>query len=145
MPKVRKGAFERWVKRASIATEDYRAGVQEPRRAWKEATLAAKEAWRQGVQQAISQGRWERQVSATRNEDWEQKAATLGADRYAPGVQAAQEVYAARVSPYLQAIERLSLPPRGPKGDPRNLERVRLIAQTLHQMKTGGRSSTSGR
>ena len=145
MPRVRPGAFERWVKRASIATEDYRQGVQAPRRNWKEATLAAREAWRQGVQQAISQGRWERRVSATRNEDWEEKAATLGADRYAPGVQAAQDIYAARVTPYLQAIERLTLPPRGPKGDPRNLERVRLIAQTLHNLKTGGQSSASGR
>ena len=142
MPKVRPGAFERWVKRASIATEDYRAGVQQPRKDWREATLAAKEAWRQGVQQAISQGRWERQVSATRSDQWSEKASTLGADRYAPGVQAAQEIYAARVSPYLRAIESITLPARGPKGDPRNLERVRIIAQTLHQLKTGGRGPT---
>jgi len=143
MPKVRKGWDQRWVQRASIATDDYRAGVADPRRDWQEATRAAKDAWRQGVQQAIAEGRWERQIAATSSQHWAERAETLGAERYAPGVQSSQEIYARRVAPYLQAIERMVLPPRGPKGDPRNIERVRVIAQQLHALKTGRTGSTA--
>jgi len=145
MPKVRKGAADRWVQRASIAGEDYRAGVMDPRRDWQEATRAARDAWRQGIQQAMTEGRWERGVSQVSSQEWAQRAASLGAERYAPGVQASQNIYAARVAPYLQAIESLTLPPRGPKGDPRNIERVRVIAQTLHQLKTGRGGGTARR
>jgi hypothetical protein len=45
----------------------------------------------------------------------------------------------------LQVIESIQLPPRGPKGDPRNIERVRVIAQALRARKLAavGRSAAA--
>ena len=138
MPKVRKNVEDRWVKRASVATEDYRSGVQDPRKDWAEAAIAARDAYKQGVTQALQRGAWERGVSTAGSAHWARRAAEIGADRFAQGVAASQARYAEKVKPYLDTIERMTLPPRGPKGDPRNIQRVAAIAKALHDQKTKG-------
>jgi len=146
MARVRPGAAERWVRRASAASQDYQAGIENPRQSWQQAAAAAKDSWAQGVQQAIQNNRYSLGVQRAGDEKWRRKAIAKGVGRYGPGVSEAQSDYATAVAPYLQTIESLTLPPRGPKGDPRNLERVRVIAQALRERKlraTGG--GTTGR
>jgi hypothetical protein len=52
-------------------------------------------------------------------------------------VQIAKDDYAKGFGPYANVIAATTLPPRYPKGDPRNIERVSAIAQALHQEKVG--------
>lgn len=145
MARVRPGAAERWVRRASAAGQDYQAGIENPRQSWQQAASAAKANWAEGVQQAIQQGRYAAGVQRAGDEKWRRKSITKGVQRYGPGVAEAQNDYANAVAPYLQTIEALTLPPRGPKGDPRNLERVRVIAQALRQRKLAGSGGGTAR
>ncbi|MEM4019798.1 MAG: hypothetical protein QXG57_06190 [Thermofilaceae archaeon] len=126
---------EKWVRRASQATQDYQFGVQNPTTDWQQATLQAANAWQQGVQQAIQERRWEGGVRATPTQKWQRAAIEKGAQRFAQGVQVARDEWAQAWEPFRQVIESVQLPPRGPKGDPNNIQRVARIAQALHEAK----------
>jgi len=134
MPKVRGGAAK-WKQRSSAAQADYSAGIANPRRDWAEATAAAEESYMQGVQAAISSGRFGKGVRRSGSAKWAAQSKTLGAQRFAQGVQASGDNYQRGFDPYRQVIENINLPERGPKGDPRNIERVRLIDDALHAAK----------
>ena len=135
MPKVRQGGSDRWVNRASVATEDYKTGIMNPRTDWSQATLAAKDNYARGIQDAISKDSFSKGVRKAGSQKQQSKAVGKGAQRFAAGVADAQGDYAAAIAPYLQVIESTTLPPRGPKGDPRNLERVKAITVALRNKK----------
>lgn len=137
MPKVRADAAGRWSRRAAVATEDYRAGVANPRTPWAAATVAAAPVQAAAVQAAIAAGSYAKGVQKAGDERWRNKASTKGADRFAPGVAEAQSDYQAGVQPYLDTIANTTLPPRGPKGDPKNIQRVIAIATALRNKKMG--------
>lgn len=139
MPAVKSVAVaaDKWVRRAGQASQDYARGVQSPRKSWQEATSEAAEAQAAGVQQAIAEGRFEKGVQKAGNGKWQRKASTLGAQRFGPGVAAAKADYESGFSPYASVIQGVSLPPRGPKGDPRNYERTKAIGEALHEAKVG--------
>ena len=126
---------EKWARVTPGRSADYQAGIQNPKRDWAEATKAAEEAWVQGIQEAASQRRFSRGVSKAGTEKWKKKALELGATRWGPGVAAARDDYEKGFAPYAEVIARTTLPPRGPKGDPKNIERVRVLAQALHEAK----------
>jgi len=126
---------EKWARVTPGRSADYQAGIQNPKRDWAEATKAAEEAWVQGIQEAASQRRFSRGVARAGSEKWKKKALELGASRWGPGVAAARDDYERGFAPYAEVIARTSLPPRGPKGDPKNIERVRVLAQALHEAK----------
>ena len=126
---------EKWARVTPGRSADYQAGIQNPKRDWAEATKAAEEAWVQGIQEAASQRRFSRGVARAGSEKWKKKALELGATRWGPGVAAARDDYEKGFAPYAEVIARTTLPPRGPKGDPKNIERVRVLAQALHEAK----------
>lgn len=130
-------ASDKWVRRAGQAAPDYARGVQNPRTSWAEATTAAAEAQAAGVQAALANNSFEKGVAAAGNAKWQRKAASVGAQRFGPGVAAAKGDYEAGFAPYAAVIQGVTLPPRGAKGDPRNYERVTAIGQALHDAKTG--------
>jgi len=144
MPKVRGNPAEKWSRRASAATPDYAAGVQSPRTSWQQATVAAAQAQAAGVQAAIQRGSFAKGVNKAGDAKWQAKALSKGQGRYAGGVQDAMQDYEAGFAPYRNVIERTALPARGPKGDPRNLERVRVIAAALRAAKVGGSTPGGG-
>jgi len=139
MPAIKSTAIsaDKWVRRAGQAGPDYARGVQNPRTSWQDATTAAAESQAAGVQQAIAEGRFEKGVAAAGNAKWQRKATTVGAQRFGPGVAAAKGDYEAGFSPFAAVIQGVQLPPRGPKGDPRNYERVSAIGTALHEAKKG--------
>ena len=137
MAKVRAGGAERWVNRASVATEDYKQGIMNPRNDWAAATLNGKQNYVQGIQDSISKDSFSKGVRKAGSQKQQSKAIGKGAMRFASGVADAQADYASAIAPYLQVIESTTLPPRGPKGDPRNLERVKAITVALRAKKLG--------
>lgn len=128
---------EKWARVTPQRTEDYEKGVKNPLKDWKASTLAAADAQAKGIQQAITEKRFEKGVSAAGTDKWQARAASKGVDRWGPGVQVARSDYEQGFAPYAQKIASTSLPPRFPKGDPRNLERVAAIAKALRSVKTG--------
>ncbi len=139
MPAIKPTAVsaDKWVRRAGQAGPDYTRGVQNPRTSWAEATAQAADAQAAGVQQAISEGRFEKGVAKAGNAKWQRKASTVGAQRFGQGVAAAKGDYESGFAPYAAVIQGVTLPPRGPKGDPRNYERTKIIGDALHSAKTG--------
>jgi len=131
MPKVRSGGTK-WQRRAAQAAPDYAAGISNPKRQWAEATRASADAWTAGVQQAISTGSFAKAASQEAQNHWQVKAQTLGQQRYGHGVQAALDRYERGFAPYKAVIEGVTLPERGRRGDPANLERTRIMAEALH-------------
>lgn len=112
-------------------TEDYRIGVENPRRDWAQATGAAESAYEAGVTQAIAKKRFGKGVKLAGSEAWQRGAVEKGTARWGPGVTMAQDKYARNFAPYRDAIERVTLPPRYARRDPRNLDRVKAIVNAL--------------
>lgn len=138
MPKVRSNGAQRWAQRTAAATPDYQAGVASPRVPWQQATIAAKEAHKAATTQALAEDRFAKGVAKAGDGKWQSAAQGKGAERFGPGAAAGVNDYQAGVAPYLAVIEGTQLPPRGPKGDPRNIDRVRVLAAALRKKKVGG-------
>jgi hypothetical protein len=127
---------EKWARVAPTRQDDYLKGVQAPRVPWEAAATAANPAFEAGVQAAITAKRFPAGVRAAGNAKWQRKAAELGPARFATGTQAARPDYEKGFGPFRQVIESTTLPPRRPKGDPGNIERVRTMAAALRAAKT---------
>jgi hypothetical protein len=117
---------------------DYANGVKSPKKDWKTETINAKDAYAQGVQESIGRGAFEKGVNKAGTAKWQQKAVDLGTTRWGAGVTAAQGDYNTGFAPYQAVIAGLVLPPAGPKGDPRNFDRVVKIGTALHAKKIAG-------
>jgi hypothetical protein len=115
--------------------EDYRLGVQTPRVDWATASAGSENTWRDAVTAAAGRGAYASGVRGAGSQKWQSRTLAKGPSRYAEGVSLGQADYEQGIAPYRDTIERTNLPPRGPKGDPRNLERVRVIANALRQRK----------
>ena len=117
----------KYVTRASAAGQAYTDGVANPRQDWAQATSAGAQSWGAGVQQAITDGRFTKGVQTAGTAKWQQRASTVGAQRYPGGITAGQQSYSNGIQPYLQLLSTLNLQPRLPKGDPGNLQRVSQV------------------
>jgi hypothetical protein len=122
----------KWSERAGNATGDYADGVQNPKQSWKDSTTAAQETWKQGLQTSFQNGSFARGVAKAGDAKQIGNSLSKGVSRFAAGVSIAQGDYETGVAPFLAIIERTTLPPRGPKGDPRNIERVSKLTTALH-------------
>lgn len=137
MPRVRANGAQRWAQRTAAATPDYQAGVNNPRQSWQQATVAASDAHKAATTKALNEGRFAKGVQKAGDAKWQRAAAGKGAQRFGEGAAAGVNDYSEGVAPFIAVIERTPLPPRGPKGDPRNIDRVRVLADALHKAKTG--------
>lgn len=125
----------KWARVSAGATQEYLEGVQNPRKDWEEETRKAEPRYEEGVQAAIARKAFGKGVRNAGTAKWQQRAVTLGPQRFATGVAAAVDAYATGFEPFRQIIASLNLPPRGPKGSPQNILRVAAIAKALHDKK----------
>lgn len=130
-------ASQKYVQRAQAAAPDYAKGVQGAGAAWQSNSVAANDAYVTGVTQAANAGRYQKGVTAAGGSKYESRASTVGAQRFPQGVAAAGPDWSSKTAPYLQTIAALTLPPRRPKGDPGNLQRVQMITEALRKKKIG--------
>jgi hypothetical protein len=137
MPEVRDAAASavKWLRNAGQAAQSYIDGVGAPRRDWARSTLAAAGSYTNGLQAAISRKSWDKGISRAGTARQQAKSLAVGAARYPQGVMAGEEDYRSRVAPYLEVIKSTTLPPRGAKGSPGNLQRVAAIATALRAKK----------
>lgn len=129
---------QKWSRVTPQRTADYEAGVKNPRRNWEEATSEAAARQAEGVQQAIQENRFEKGVARAGNEKWQRGATQKGPQRWSQGVQLGADDYEKGFAPYRDTIERTALPPRFPAGDPRNIDRVKAMAEALHDRRIQG-------
>ncbi len=139
MPAVKSttAVAEKWARVTPQRSEDYKMGISQPRAPWAASAKAAEDRYKAGVTEAAGRGAYGKGVTAAGDQKWQQKALAKGPSRFAEGVAISAPDFQAAISPYLDTIGATTLPPRFSKGDPRNVERVRVLSQALRKRKTG--------
>jgi hypothetical protein len=137
MPKVPDLArvSAKWSQNAGNATSTYTDGVQNPKEDWKTATLAAKENYKAGVQKSITDDRFSKGVNRTSTDKQIQASVQKGSERFSAGIALAGPDFEAGMAPVLAVIASTNLPPRKPKGDASNIQRVAALAAAQHAAK----------
>ena len=128
---------DKWTRVTPGRTEDYKLGIQNPRRDWEVETLAGKANWKAGVDAAAAKDLFAKGVIQAGTKKWRDHALKKGPGRFAEGVYMAGPDYEAGFKPFHDAISRVDLGPRFPKRDPRNLDRVKKIVDALIAEKVG--------
>ena len=126
---------KKWESKASIATDDYKFGVENPKEDWASATEGAFSRWQAGIQESISKKTLIGGVRKAGTGKWKKRALEKGAGRYAEGIRTATDEYRSAMGEVLKVIEGVDLPEKGAKGDPKNYERVKAIGEALHKWK----------
>ena len=86
---------QKFQRRVAGAAQDYAEGVASPSRDWAQATVGAKARWQAGIQEAIQRGSFESGIQRAGSAKWQERASTLGAQRYSAAAQTAGTAYAA--------------------------------------------------
>jgi len=130
---------KKWETNASSAqaSEAYKQGVTSPRADWKDRTVASDDARKAGLVAADARNAFVKGVEEAGTSKWKERSLSLGPSRFSQGVKVTGDDYMKGFSPFHAVIAGLSLPPRGPKGSPDNIERVKVIAEALHKEKIG--------
>lgn len=137
MPKVPDLArvAAKWSTNAGNATQSYVEGVQNPKEDWKTATIAAADNYKQSVIKAANDGRFQKGVNRSSTDKQIQASVQKGTDRFSAGVALAGPDFQTGIEPVLQVIATTQLPPKKPKGDASNIQRVAALAAAQHAAK----------
>ena len=122
----------KWKTKVAIAGPDYVDGVTNPKADWQTETSKAEGSYEQGVQKAIAEKRFGKGVSRAGTAKWQRGAIEKGPARWTSGVALAEDEYRSSMGEVISTIEATALPPRGPKGDPKNYDRTRILGTALH-------------
>lgn len=128
---------DKWTRVTPGRTEDYKLGIEQPRRDWAEEAEAAKDTYKAGVDAAHAKDLFAKGIRKAGSKKWRDKALRVGPGRFAEGVYIAGPDYERGFAPYREAIERVDLGPRFPKRDPRNIDRVKRVVEALIAEKVG--------
>ncbi len=137
MPKVKSLArsSEKWARQSQTAQPEYKAGVEQTTKDWADNTTAAAANYTAGVQAAIADDRFAKGVAKAGTSKWRSNTLTKGPARWSQGIADSRPAYEAGFAPFRTVIENTTLPPRGPKGSPENINRVAVMASALHEAK----------
>ena len=138
MPAVKSIAdvASKWATVTPQRAPEYEKGVKNPQRNWEVNTKASNDAYKAGIQEAITKDKFSKGVSKAGQAKWTKGAIEKGVARFGPGVQVAEKDFATGFAPYRDAIEKTTLPPRFARRDPRNLDRVKSMVTALIAEKT---------
>jgi hypothetical protein len=128
---------EKWGRVTPQRTEDYSLGIKNPKRDWAKAAGDAKESHKAAMVTAATTDSYAKGVAKAGTAKWQEKAIQKGPGRFAEGVVVGAGDYGTGFAPYADVIKATTLTPRYPRGDIRNLDRVKTISQALRKKKTG--------
>jgi len=126
---------EKWTRVTPGRTEDYKLGIQNPKRDWAEEAKASEANYKAGVDAAQAKGLFVKGIDKAGSAKWKEKALKKGPGRFAEGVYIAGPDFEKGFAPFHAAIERVDLGPKFPKRDPRNLERVKKVVDAMIEEK----------
>ena len=128
-------ASDNWKRKSSASTPEYEFGVQNPKKDWAKATAEAEANYKTAVIKAANEGAFGKGVKKAGTAKWQENTLAKGVNRWADGINQSGQAYEQGFQPYRETILATNLPARFPKGDPRNIERVRIMADALHKKK----------
>ena len=127
-----------WKSGVAGASSEYIEGVKASSD-WQANALAAEDRYGTAIQQAIANRSREKGINKVSNSEWQQKTSTKGAQRWVPGVNAAEADYRKGLAPVLSVIESVTLPERTNDAAANVQSRVTPIAVALQNAKREGR------
>lgn len=83
---------EKYQRKMAAAQQDYAEGVASPKRDWEAATRSSENRYNNAVQEAIAEGRFGRGVQG-KGTKWQERARSVGAQRYAAAAQTAAQAF----------------------------------------------------
>lgn len=128
---------EKWTRVTPLRSEDYKIGIQNPRRDWEKSAIAAKDSHKAAMATAAAQDAFAKGIAKAGGAKWQARALQKGPGRFAEGVMVGGDDYEKGFAPFRDEIEKTVLPPRFPKRDPRNIQRVSVLNVALGKKKTG--------
>ncbi len=127
----------KWARVTPERSEDYENGVRNPMRDWAEETANAEDRYEAGIKASIANKSFGKGVRKVGTAKQKSKSILKGIPRWSEGVRGAEADMKAGMTPVIEILKSITLPKRYETGDPRNIERVKVIQQALHKMKTG--------
>lgn len=131
---------QKWATVTPLRAQDYTDGITNPRTDWAQATVAANDAWKTGISNAVANDSFRKGVNNAGTQAWQTATLAKGPQRWQSGVQIGQPAFERGFAPYREAIAGLTLPPRFARRDPRNLDRVKAVVDAMIRVKTGASS-----
>jgi hypothetical protein len=136
-------AAAKFVRNAGAATAEYAQNAKAAGDAYASGAVAAAPTYKAAISAPNIQGAYASGVQRAGAAKYSRGVEQKGSARYGPGVQAAQGDYSQAVAPYFDTIQSTTLPARGVRGSPGNIQRVAALATALNQkrqqMKGAGR------
>lgn len=127
----------RWATNSGAATNYYTAGAVAAATKYATNAGAAGPQYSQGVQAAISRNAYQQGVQAAGAGKYSTGVQQKGSTRYAGGITAGKTAFQSGMQGVVGVLQGLSLPQRGARGDPANLQRVAAVDQALRAYATG--------
>ena len=121
----------KWAEMTPGRQKFYAANTAASAAEWEAKTKAAEKTFTAALQTGDIGRRFAGGVGKAGAAKFARKVTDVGVERFSPGVRAATQDMSAGMDPYVQTIASISPPARGPRGDPGNLERVRVYAEAL--------------
>jgi hypothetical protein len=128
---------EKWIRVTPQRAEDYKLGIQNPKRDQSAAAIAAKETHKAAMVQAGANDSFAKGLAKAGTAKWSKNSLQKGPGRFAEGVMVGGDDFEKGFAPARDILEKTLLPQRFPRRDPRNLQRVAVGNLALAKMKTG--------
>lgn len=128
---------EKFVRNAANASQDYVDGASSTTKDQAAAAVAAIPVMKSAILAAIDGGRVAKGLQKSGKQGWLNGVRTKGSERFASGVSAAREKYAANSAPYDGARGASANMPRGPRGSAANFERSKTVGLALNALRVG--------
>lgn len=127
---------KKFKERAKAAQTDYETGVRGAGGKWQAGAAASDEAYREGVNAAMSEGRFSKGVQkGGAAEKYQTNATKLGPRRFAEGVENAEQAYSRGVQPFISAMASTTLSNRGSRASGANIRRVQEQIDLMRRVK----------
>ncbi|MBA7486128.1 hypothetical protein ES707_21681 [subsurface metagenome] len=136
MPSAAKIAAK-WMRVTAERIADYEMGVKNPRRDWADETAGAEERYEAGLKAAMLRKAFGKGVRKVGTAFQKAKTILKGIPRWSEGVRGAEDDMKKGMEGVVKVLEGLTLPKRYETGDPRNIDRVKVIQKALHDWKIG--------
>ena len=122
----------KWTERARSAAAEFAVNAEAAAESWATGAVNAADTFHAAITAANIKERFRRGVRAAGAAKFARKIRDVGADRFAPGVDAAIQDYRVGAEPYYGVLASLSLSQRKPRGDPANYRRVEEVGKALN-------------
>lgn len=124
---------EKWSRNASAASSEFATNAAAKADKWGRNAVAAAENYRLAISAAGIMQRFAKGVArAVQAGKFAKRLGQVGQSRYAEGVNVAKADWVTGFEPYHSVLQTVVLPPRRPRGDAANYERVKAIGTALN-------------